>query len=149
MRLNASQCVSTAHEHFQAEKVRWTEVQEFLQKELECMIGDCVLASAFLCYLGPLNQEFRSRLLFDILKTDLVERGIAVAANFNLGSFLADEAEIFGGRGEGLTADELSVQNGLLITRVNCFSLCIDPQLQVVRWIKQHVGEASNPQPDC
>jgi dynein heavy chain len=137
-RLNAAQRLTSG---FQSEKVRWTEDQGILQKQLDCMIGDCVLASAFLCYLGPLNQEFRNRVLFDILKTDLVERGIAVAPNFNLGLFLADEAEIFGWRGEGLPADELSVQNGLLITRANRFPLCIDPQLQVVRWIKQHVGE--------
>ncbi|OHS98802.1 Dynein heavy chain family protein [Tritrichomonas foetus] len=137
-RLNAAQRLTAG---FSSEKVRWTEDQEAYQKQLDCMVGDCLLAAAFLCYLGPLNQEFRSKLLFDILKPDLIERGVAVAPNFNLGDFLATEAEIFGWRGEGLPADELSIQNGLLITRANRFPLCIDPQLQVVQWIKQHVPE--------
>jgi hypothetical protein len=98
-RLNAAQRLTN---DFQSEKIRWTEDQEILQKQFDCVIVDCVLASAFLCYLGPLNQEYQSSALFNIFKMDLVDRSVLVAANFNLGSFLADEAEIFGWRGEGL-----------------------------------------------
>jgi hypothetical protein len=72
---------------FQSERARWTEDQEILQRQLGGIIGDCVLAAAFLCHLGPLNLEFRTRVLFDIRKTDLVEGSVAVAANFNLGLF--------------------------------------------------------------
>ena len=38
---------------------------------------------------------------------------------------------------EGLPGDELSVQNGTLITRTTKWPLVIDPQLQAVRWIKE------------
>lgn len=126
---------------FSSEKVRWAEDMEMYKHQLERLIGDSVLGAAFLCYLGPLNQEYRQTLLNDTFKADLVERGVPVTPDFTLSEFLADEAEIFGWRGEGLPADELSIQNGLLITRANRFPLCIDPQLQVVRWIKQHIGE--------
>ena len=40
---------------------------------------------------------------------------------------------VFNWKGEGLPADELSVQKGLLITRAQRFPLCIDSQLQVFR----------------
>ncbi|KAH0806962.1 dynein heavy chain 10, axonemal-like [Histomonas meleagridis] len=126
---------------FSSEKIRWTEDKENLQKLLNYLIGDCLLSSIFLSYLGPLNHEYRNKILFDILKKDLIDRNIPINNNFNLGLFLSDEAEIFGWKGEGLPADELSIQNGLLITRSNKFPLCIDPQLQVVHWIKQHIGE--------
>jgi len=138
LRLDAARRLTSG---FSSERVRWSDDKLKLQKQLECLIGDCVLGSSFLCYLGPLNQEYRQKLLIDIFKADLIDRGVPVTQNFSLGLFLADEAEIFGWRGEGLPADELSIQNGLLITRANRFPLCIDPQLQVVRWIKQHVGD--------
>jgi dynein heavy chain len=137
-RLNAAQRLISG---FSSDKIRWTEDQGIIQKQLENMIGDCLLAAAFFSYLGPLNQEYRSKLLYEFCKNDLIEKQISVDVNFNLGLFLADEAEIFGWRNEGLPADELSVQNGLLITRAQPFPLCIDPQLQVVRWVKLHIGE--------
>ena len=40
---------------------------------------------------------------------------------------------IFNWKGECLPADEVSVENGLLITRAQLFPLCIGQQLQVVR----------------
>ena len=41
-RLNAAQRLTAG---FSSEKVRWAEDQEALQKQLDCMIGDCLLAS--------------------------------------------------------------------------------------------------------
>lgn len=43
---------------------------------------------------------------------------------------------------EGLPADELSVQNGILTTRGSRFAMCIDPQQQALNWIKKK--EAAN-----
>jgi dynein heavy chain len=99
------------------------------------MFEGCLLASTFFCYLGQLNHEFRHKLLIDIVYHDLVERRIPATSGFNLGSFLVDETDIFAWKSEGLPADELSIQNGLLITQPSRFPLCIDPQLQVIRWI--------------
>jgi len=47
-----------------------------------------------------------------------------------LEAFLTSEGEMAQWAAEGLPADELSVQNGILTARASRFPLCIDPQMQ-------------------
>jgi len=44
--------------------------------------------------------------------------------------------------GQGLPSDELCVQNGILVTRSARWPLCVDPQMQVVQWIKKKEEKA-------
>lgn len=77
-------------------------------------------------------------------------------------SFLADETEIGEWSVEGLPSDDLSVQNGILVTRATRYPVLIDPQGQV-GWqgVVVVMGQAgrwwgtgeqvhpSKPQPQC
>ena len=123
-----------------SEKVRWTHEMQELSDRKERLIGDCLLTAAFLSYAGPFTFEFRKQFVHDYLEKNLRQLGIPMSEPFKLQSLLTDDNEMNSWLAEGLPGDELSVQNGMLTMRADRFPLCVDPQMQAVRWIKLREG---------
>ena len=91
------------------------------------LIGDCLLCSSFLSYLGPFDYSFRKKMLYERWQTDVREKEIPMSEVFRLENLLTTDVEISQWNSEGLPSDELSVQNGILTTRASRWPLCIDP----------------------
>ena len=124
-----------------SEQKRWTGDMDELDSKMERLLGDCLLSSSFLSYVGPFNNEFRQALTYQSWQSDALERSIPLTQPFRLETLLASEVTLDQWRSEGLPSDELSVQNGILTTRASRFPLCIDPQMQAVNWIKRREGK--------
>ena len=60
-----------------------------------------------------------------------------VTANLSVTEFMVDEGTIGDWSREGLPRDELSIQNGIMVTRSSKWPLLIDPQGQGLGWIKR------------
>ncbi len=45
------------------EKMRWEETVKDLELQIGFLVGDCLLAAAFLSYMGPFLSEYREEVL--------------------------------------------------------------------------------------
>ncbi|XP_067233367.1 dynein axonemal heavy chain 5-like [Chanodichthys erythropterus] len=117
------------------EKIRWTESSAQFEKQIKDMVGDVLLATGFLSYSGPFNQEYRS-LLMQQWKKEMNIRHIPYSENLNLINMLVDNATIGEWNLQGLPNDDLSIQNGIIVTKASRYPLLIDPQGQGKIWIK-------------
>ncbi|XP_074640231.1 dynein axonemal heavy chain 10-like [Tubulanus polymorphus] len=120
-----------------SEQIRWTGDLEGLKKQRVWLLGDCLLASAFLSYIGAFSWEFRTEMVYDKWQADILEKEIPLSQPFKMEELLTNDVEISKWTSESLPPDELSIQNGILTTRASRFPMCIDPQQQALNWIKK------------
>ncbi|XP_052801261.1 dynein axonemal heavy chain 10-like isoform X3 [Mya arenaria] len=126
-----------------SEEKRWKVDLEDLKVQRVWLLGDCLVGSAFLSYVGAFSWEFRNDLLNKEWLVNLKNKGVPLSDPFKLESLLTNDVEISKWTSENLPPDELSIQNGILTTRASRFPLCIDPQQQALNWIKKK-EEANN-----
>ncbi|XP_018400014.1 PREDICTED: dynein heavy chain 8, axonemal [Cyphomyrmex costatus] len=127
-------------EGLSGEKIRWTEQVTIFKSEIERLVGDVLVFTGFLSYCGPFNQEFRlllQRKWFDFIQ----DRKIPISLTVNIVNALTDTATIGEWNLQGLPTDELSVQNGIIVTKASRYPLLIDPQMQGKTWIKNKEKE--------
>ncbi|KAJ3342801.1 Dynein heavy chain 5, axonemal [Gonapodya sp. JEL0774] len=117
------------------EKIRWTAQSKEFAERISRLVGDVMLAVGFLSYCGPFNQVFRSQLISD-WKKELVRQKIPSTDELDIIGLLVDNTTVGEWNIQGLPTDELSTQNGIIVTTGTRFPLLIDPQNQAKSWIK-------------
>lgn len=141
-------------------QVRWTSSSSGFQSQIKHLVGDVLLSAGFLSYAGPFNQEYRS-LLLELWKREMEEKLIpfspvrrqknqqvenlsvcsklklsAAPQDLNVIGLLVDNATVSEWNLQGLPSDDLSIQNGIVVTKASRYPLLIDPQGQGKTWIQ-------------
>uniref|UniRef100_A0A8C4UAF2 Dynein axonemal heavy chain 5 n=1 Tax=Falco tinnunculus TaxID=100819 RepID=A0A8C4UAF2_FALTI len=117
------------------EKLRWTASSKNFQNQIIDLVGNVLLATGFLSYSGPFNQEYRN-LLLQLWKKEMDSSKIPYSNDLNLTGMLVDNATVSEWNLQGLPNDDLSIQNGIIVTKASRYPLLIDPQGQGKTWIK-------------
>jgi len=117
------------------ERVRWEAAIGTFDKSMNDLVGDALVAAAFLSYAGPFDTVYREALVEQWLEyTEKLE--IPSTSGFNFADFLAKPTDVRNWNLAGLPGDSFSVENGVITTRGRRWPLMIDPQGQANKWIK-------------
>ena len=129
-----------------SEKVRWASSVQQFQEQAKMLPGDVLILAGFISYFGCFTKQYR---------VDLFERKwlpylsklpekVPLSldhAGANIIALLADDALIGQWNNEGLPADQMSTENGTILTNSVKWPLIIDPQLQGIKWIKNKYAD--------
>ncbi|XP_026819508.1 dynein heavy chain 2, axonemal-like [Rhopalosiphum maidis] len=122
------------------EKIRWTETVKQLDINFDYLPGDCLLSIAFVSYMGPFLFKYRD-ILFKLWTNSVKDMKIPNNPTYDNKDFLSDPATIRNWNIHGLPNDDLSTENGIIISRSSRWPLIIDPQCQALKWIKHMEAE--------
>eukprot|EP00163_Fabomonas_tropica_P009439 TRINITY_DN1923_c0_g1_i1.p1 TRINITY_DN1923_c0_g1~~TRINITY_DN1923_c0_g1_i1.p1 ORF type:complete len:2652 (-),score=902.80 TRINITY_DN1923_c0_g1_i1:9-7298(-) len=118
-----------------SESTRWAASAEVLEDEQVNIVGNMALAAAYLAYGGPFTAPYRAELL-DLWNAKCRELGMTTSDDFSLEKVLGEPVTIRGWNIMGLPNDSLSIENALMVTEALRWPLCIDPQRQANKWLK-------------
>ncbi|XP_069857585.1 dynein axonemal heavy chain 2 isoform X2 [Dipodomys merriami] len=122
------------------EKARWEETVQGLEEDLGYLVGDCLLAAAFLSYMGPFLTNYRDEIVNQIWIRKIWELQVPCSPRFAIETFLTNPTKVRDWNIQGLPSDAFSTENGVIVTRGNRWALMIDPQAQALKWIKNMEG---------
>jgi len=129
-----------------SENVRWAENIVSMEADKELLIGDVLLASAFISYVGPFTKTFRDKLMNETfipflkenLRKAVGEDGLLpISATSDPVKVLTTPAQVAMWQADGLPRDQVSTENGAIVTNSARWPVIIDPQLQGIKWLRQ------------
>ncbi|KAG5443966.1 Dynein heavy chain 3, axonemal [Clonorchis sinensis] len=117
------------------EKTRWTDAAAMLKHRYHNIIGDVLLSAGVVAYLGPFTVDFRAGISQEWHEL-CIKLEVPCSEVFRISDTLGDPVKIRSWNIAGLPVDSFSIDNGIIVTNSDRWSLCIDPQGQANKWIK-------------
>ena len=123
------------------ERERWEASVGDLEEQIGYLVGDCLVASACLSYIGPFLSQYRDELVQKTWLKQVRELNIPCNPEFTFALFLSRPTTVRGWNIQGLPSDSFSTENGVIVTRGSRWPLMVDPQGQAMKWVKNMEGK--------
>jgi dynein heavy chain len=119
------------------EKTRWTQAASDLQAIYDNLLGDVLISSGVIGYLGPFIATFRDECVKDWIKYSKSKKiACSDADKYSLSNTLGEPIKIQQWNINGLPKDSFSIDNAVIVFNSKRWPLMIDPQSQANNWIK-------------
>ena len=125
-----------------SESERWAASIIRLGDEIDVVLGDVLLASSFVSYVGPFNKKFRDMIIENGFVKFFKDNGIPHSPEAAPLKILTTDAEVATWNNQKLPSDKVSAENGAILTNSDRYSLIIDPQLQGITWLREKEKES-------
>ncbi|KAK2155716.1 hypothetical protein LSH36_233g08055 [Paralvinella palmiformis] len=123
------------------ERERWLETVKDLEERIGYLVGDVLIASAFMSYMGPFLSHYREDLVEKTWIVEVRKSGVPCSPQFSLTDFMVKPTQVRDWNIQGLPTDGFSTENGVIVTTGRRWPLMIDPQNQALKWIKNMEGK--------
>ena len=119
------------------EKIQWRKRATDLREESKNIIGDVLLCSGIIAYMGAFPLAYREEAVR--AWTELLQKNqILKSEHFSLQGILTDAVTIGNWTNKyKLPNDTISIDNAIILQNSTRYPLMIDPQLQANRWIRE------------
>ncbi len=117
------------------EKIRWQASVAQYSIDYTNVVGDVLAASGCVGYMGAFTMNYRED-MYTSWHEGMTKNGVPHSPGCNIISVLEDPVAVRQWRIDGLPADPLSTENGIIISKARRWPLMVDPEAQANKWIK-------------
>ena len=118
-----------------SERTRWEEGSKSFETQIGTIVGDVLMAAAFLAYSGLYDQQFRKAMSDDWLG-QLSLSGIDFKEHNPVTEYLSTVDERLKWQEHALPVDDLCTENAIILKRYNRYPLIIDPSGRAIDFLQ-------------
>lgn len=119
-----------------SERTRWEEGSKSFETQISTLVGDVLIAAAFLAYAGLYDQQFRKAMIEDWIH-HLAQSGISFKLHNPITEYLSNADERLTWQDHSLPVDDLCTENAIVLKRFNRYPLIIDPSGRVTEFLQK------------
>ena len=118
-----------------SERKRWEKGSKQFETQIETIVGDTLAAAAFIAYGGLYDQQYRKAMLEDWLH-HLSLSGIKLKSHNPIAEYLSTADERLQWQENALPADDLCIENAIMLKNYNRYPLIIDPSGRTTEFLQ-------------
>jgi dynein heavy chain 1, cytosolic len=123
-----------------SERTRWEDGSKSFETQIATLVGDVLVAAAFLAYSGFYDQQFRKMMMDDWLN-QLQLSGIKYKQHNPVTEYLSTADERLNWQENTLPVDDLCTENAIILKRFNRYPLIIDPSGRATDFLRKESKE--------